>query len=1057
VPGGHEALKRDLDTMGVQHEETQGHYGMPERSFLIYGLPREHLVALGQKYGQEAVIHNEDGRREFIYTAGPNAGKMHPGLTGYEHWPEGSEPPEDYYTHVPGNGYVRLHFDFDHVDTAPVILGRTAAGPTVAASVWCTDGVPQHVAAEVQMTKAEALHQLWRMVKSLDVKAPFKHPHAYQWHDGHSDHHYRGHGPGGVLISTRIAKHDPEAPAAHPHTDGAIPNKDPHAHATNDQSAKAGVKTYAQYALPFGHIDHDAKARGGSNLFHYDYNGKNDAVNKLVADHGFSTYYAGGKYGKPDLANRNYNTKHLMVYDPSPDAGSSFGDQTYTDSWRKTHELAHALAYPELNNIYGEGRRIGKLGAHRTLNEALRAVHWEWLAAHKQRELNKQIGIHVPDEVFNRELNTVMHDAAHRAVTGKFTEPSEEGFVPHSHAVPLETSLGLVREAARNLGLTGMHDLVKKSEGAIAVADDKKSLSIPEALHGLYKGLKEQVNAWEQKCLDLRKAELAKGEDDKPKREPRVMHGHPYDSPASKTYCGEYNHRSHYHRDDVTCPACREKMGSECPACKKMGKTFCTQKGEVEPSQPPLAGNGDGMQMSEDDKLEAYAKGELKFKKAELCKGTALCKCSDCVGLEKYAKGEVPMVKASLGQRYRNEPHKEHSARSQAAGHGHVSQQENEGASEDMNEEQRGRGMSSKHPDQLGWSKHGHQAKKLYGVPVGSHDLAHTRNLARKAESSMAKVTPAENQEWESMKQDAGVKGYAAGTGPHPKQPSAADKQWAAMKRGATKKGELPAGASPTGPQKDEGVVPGDKAPKAQATKSNEGAGGQIKKAAIPAAGGAAPKAAGAPPAMGAPKAANPIAGMKTAVAGMKSSVAKLPGAPAGGGAPKLPGMAKPAAAPKPAAGGAPTLKTEMKKAVVPPHAGPFAARAEASGKVGLDPTFSAAAPGGAAPSPFAAPPAVPAQAPAKVSSAALRRRSGRWPPSFRARRLRLPLVRRRSCRVSVSPPRSRARSTPPPLPAECSSRRRQRMHVPASRFRARICSVRRRSSSSPGLDDVEP
>jgi hypothetical protein len=56
--------------------------------------------------------------------------------------------------------------------------------------------------------------------------------------------------------------------------------------------------------------------------------------------------------------------------------------------------------------------------------------------------------------VFNREYNTVMHDAAHRAVTGKFTEPSEEGFVPHSHAVPLETSLGLVREAARNLGLT---------------------------------------------------------------------------------------------------------------------------------------------------------------------------------------------------------------------------------------------------------------------------------------------------------------------------------------------------------------------------------------------------------------------------------------------------------------------------------------------------------------------------------------------------------------------------------------------------------------------------
>jgi hypothetical protein len=124
VPGGHEALKRDLDTMGVQHEETQGHYGAPERSFVIYGLPRANLVALGKKYGQEAVIHNEGGKREFIYTAGPNAGKMHPGLQSLEHWPEGSEAPDDYYTHLPGNGYVRLHFDFDHTDTTPVAPGR---------------------------------------------------------------------------------------------------------------------------------------------------------------------------------------------------------------------------------------------------------------------------------------------------------------------------------------------------------------------------------------------------------------------------------------------------------------------------------------------------------------------------------------------------------------------------------------------------------------------------------------------------------------------------------------------------------------------------------------------------------------------------------------------------------------------------------------------------------------------------------------------------------------------------------------------------------------------
>lgn len=269
------------------------------------------------------------------------------------------------------------------------------------------------------------------------LKKPIAHPHAYDWHDGHTSHH------GG------LAKADPPK---HPHTDGALPIQAPPADALpkNDQAAGKGVKTYAEFAKPFGQLTPGQP----SNLFHYDYHGKHDLANKLVADHGFQVYYAGGKYGKPDLATRNYNTKHLMVYDPTPSSGGDFNDFKYTDSWRKVHELSHALSYPELNQMYGEGRRIGKLGVHRSTREALRAVHWEWLAAHKQRDLNAHLGIHVPDEVFHKELNTVMHDAAHRAVTGQFTEPSQEGFVPSAHKVPLETSLNLIHDAARKLGLS---------------------------------------------------------------------------------------------------------------------------------------------------------------------------------------------------------------------------------------------------------------------------------------------------------------------------------------------------------------------------------------------------------------------------------------------------------------------------------------------------------------------------------------------------------------------------------------------------------------------------
>lgn len=277
------------------------------------------------------------------------------------------------------------------------------------------------------------------------------------------------------------------------------------AHATNDQAAGVGVKSYTRFAAPYGHVAKGQK----SDLFHYPYHGKNAAINDLVARHGYQTYYAGGKYGKPDLANKNYNTGHLMVYDPSPDSGASFGEAEYTDSWRKIHELAHALVYPELNKIYGEGRRIGKLGAHRTMREALRAVHWEWLAAHKQRELSREVGVEVPDETFHKELNTVMHDAAHRAVTGKFTEPSGEGFVPNAHKVPLDVALGMVRDHARNLGLTGMHDLIQKKSEENDVADEK-TYDLSEVRGVLAKTVKERLADYAEFLTDLRKRELTK-------------------------------------------------------------------------------------------------------------------------------------------------------------------------------------------------------------------------------------------------------------------------------------------------------------------------------------------------------------------------------------------------------------------------------------------------------------------------------------------------------------------------------------------------------------------
>lgn len=290
----------------------------------------------------------------------------------------------------------------------------------------------------------------------------FGHPHAYEWHDGHTDHH------------RAIAKADEKI--------------------INEQAAPVGVKTYGQFAQHYGTINPGKQ----TNLKFYNLDGKNKEITDQVGQHGFQVYYAGGKYGKPDLANKNYNTKHLMVYDPSPELGASFEDEKYTDSWRKVHELAHALTYPTLNEEYGEGRRLGKLGV-RSPREAERAVKWEWLAAHKQRDLLGQLGVHLSDEDFHRELNTVMHDAIHRAVTGQFTEPSHEGFEPHSYKVPLETALNMVREHATKMGLNHPEATLR----SIKKSEDEK-MKIPKVKYNIEKACWEGYEMVGMKTKDGR-------------------------------------------------------------------------------------------------------------------------------------------------------------------------------------------------------------------------------------------------------------------------------------------------------------------------------------------------------------------------------------------------------------------------------------------------------------------------------------------------------------------------------------------------------------------------
>lgn len=110
--GGTQALAKELDHLGLKYEPTDGKYGNPESSFIVYNPTREQMIDLGRRYGQEGVVYTLKGRHQLIYTNGPNKGKHAPGRQGAELF---MEPPPDYYTRIPNKGYMRLHFDHNNL------------------------------------------------------------------------------------------------------------------------------------------------------------------------------------------------------------------------------------------------------------------------------------------------------------------------------------------------------------------------------------------------------------------------------------------------------------------------------------------------------------------------------------------------------------------------------------------------------------------------------------------------------------------------------------------------------------------------------------------------------------------------------------------------------------------------------------------------------------------------------------------------------------------------------------------------------------------------------
>lgn len=467
---GHEAMGQALKQMGLRHEETRGRYETPEKSYIVYGPTREQMYELGKRFGQDSALYSQNGKHELMYTGGPHSGRYHPSLPQHEVFDEANKP-EDYYTYLPSHKkYVRLAFDFNQKLPSP--LQEPHASQALRDRAQYSD---------TQKSARDMALGLLGVLRKYSQLAPAKSPHHYPYHNSKTRHnpHHLGHG---VLVDAGLAKSEADSPERN---QGVEPDE------------------YAQNVAAFGSLEPGSTAGPVPML-----SGYVAQVDQLLNDHGYKAVYFGGRYGRPDLASKNYDTKHLPIADPSdPDPAA----EGHLDAWRKLHELAHALTEPDADAVYGDGKRTGKLGAHRSLQEALRAIHWEQMATDRQRQLASQIGLQVTDEDHNRALNTNIHDAVQRLLSGDTVDSGARGFKPCAHSVPVEVAFALIRNSDQGKlnKSTNLSDSYIAKEFAVA---DTKNLSVPEICQALAKTLRERVAAYEKDLLELRKREIAKEE-----------------------------------------------------------------------------------------------------------------------------------------------------------------------------------------------------------------------------------------------------------------------------------------------------------------------------------------------------------------------------------------------------------------------------------------------------------------------------------------------------------------------------------------------------------------
>lgn len=532
-PSAHDSLFQDLTTMGFRPLSLKAHYGADEECFIVAhrGTEEDHkkVEDAAWKYGQSSVAHSSEGKNKIVSR---HKGKEWSG-EGVSHGPH----LHSNFTVLPTGHRFQLNIEEavkkseekdpyeileekkkeenEKIGTPHhygVILGVNVFhaihdSQDSLVGIHVTDPTDDEIEAAIEQAQKEnqpavIIHGNPPPVLR-DEAPPGPHPHAYDWYDcnpevlAQTDDEEKDHTEGnGIFYSNAGPDGIGKAELAlNPTGHSTRPSPVDEHHFGDSQKGSKGASTYLPIAEHFGMV----MPRHESNLQFYRGIEKDEAkIDALIAKKNFQVYFAGGNSGAPDVDKKNYLTGYLMIWSNRPDLCPD--DELYFRCWRKLHELAHGMTLKDVDKLYGEGLRVGQLGVI-TPREAKRAVQWEWLAVEKQRDLSQKAGIEISDEDFNRESNTVMHDAVHRVLTGNFVDASQEGFAPSPERIPLEVCLRIIDEHAMKIGLNhedamfrnsgipsditqGFQNMIKSTEGEIKKAflqGDGETLTDPKS------------------------------------------------------------------------------------------------------------------------------------------------------------------------------------------------------------------------------------------------------------------------------------------------------------------------------------------------------------------------------------------------------------------------------------------------------------------------------------------------------------------------------------------------------------------------------------------------